>query len=122
MKLWNIKDFSKPVETISVDKGSGVTKPFFDKQLEVVFLCGKGDGNIKYYEWNGHTLKDHKNDFRSVTPGKGYGMLPKYCVDPMKQEIARFLKLEEKAAELVPFVCPKADKTKFHEDMYPDCE
>jgi hypothetical protein len=32
------------------------------------------------------------------------------------------LKLEEKAVELIPFVCPKADKTKFHDDIYPDVE
>lgn len=32
------------------------------------------------------------------------------------------MKLEEKAAELIPFVCPKADKSKFHDDIYPDVE
>lgn len=40
----------------------------------------------------------------------------------MKQEVARFLKLEEKAAEVISWICPKADKTKFHEEIYPDCE
>jgi hypothetical protein len=30
--------------------------------------------------------------------------------------------LEEKNAEMVPFVCPKADKSKFHDDIYPEVE
>jgi len=84
MKLWNTKDFSKPVLTQTIDKSSGVIKPFFDKYLEILFLCGKGDGNIRYFEWLNGNLKSYGNDYKTAVPGRGYGMLPKYTCDPMK--------------------------------------
>lgn len=49
-----------------------------------MYLCGKGDGNIRYYEWNNGDFKSFANDYKSNIPGRGYGMLPKYCCDPMK--------------------------------------
>jgi coronin-1B/1C/6 len=52
--------------------------------LEVLFLCGKGDGNIRYFEFLDGGLHHYNNDFQSNIPGRGYGMLPKYCCDPMK--------------------------------------
>lgn len=47
-------------------------------------MCGKGDGNIRYYEWINGMLKNYGNDYKSSVPGRGYGLIPKYCVNPMK--------------------------------------
>ena len=40
-------------------------------------MCGKGDGNIRYYEFNQGTLFNHGNDFKSTVPGK-VNLLLKY--------------------------------------------
>lgn len=36
--------------TDTIDSSSGVVFPFFDPDTNIVFLAGKGDGNIRYYE------------------------------------------------------------------------
>ena len=33
-----------------LDQASGVMMPFFDEDTKVLFIAGKGDGNIRYYE------------------------------------------------------------------------
>ena len=48
--------------------------------------------------------------------------MPKHCVDTTRQEVAKFVKLEEKQAEVIPFICPKSDKHRFHEDIYPEID
>ena len=53
-----------------IDNSSGIIWPFYDKYLDVLFLCGKGDGNIRYYEYNSGTLHYFGNDFKTTVPGR----------------------------------------------------
>lgn len=48
--LWDENDLSQPLTTDTIDSSSGVVFPFFDPDTNIVFLAGKGDGNIRYYE------------------------------------------------------------------------
>jgi coronin-2 len=48
--IWDQNDLSKPLTTDTIDSSSGVVFPFYDIDTNIVFLAGKGDGNIRYYE------------------------------------------------------------------------
>ena len=48
--IWDQNDLSKPLTTDTIDSSSGVVFPFYDSDTNIVFLAGKGDGNIRYYE------------------------------------------------------------------------
>jgi WD40 repeat protein len=48
--LWDPKNFKEPLTRTNVDSASGVLLPFYDNDTSVLFLGGKGDGNIRYYE------------------------------------------------------------------------
>lgn len=49
-KVWDIKNMDKPISTTLIDKSSGILYPYFDSDLDIMYLAGKGDGNIRYYE------------------------------------------------------------------------
>lgn len=48
--IWDQNDLSQPLTTDTIDSSSGVVFPFYDPDTNIVFLAGKGDGNIRYYE------------------------------------------------------------------------
>lgn len=49
MNLWDSNNLAKPLKTITIDTSSGVVMPFYSDN-SIVFLAGKGDGNVRYYE------------------------------------------------------------------------
>lgn len=44
---------NEPVTTVDVDSSHGVLMPNFDNELNILWLVGKGDLFLKYYEWKG---------------------------------------------------------------------
>ena len=68
--------------------------PIFDADTNVLYLCGKGDGNVRYYEFVNHDpWMFGLSEFRSTTSCKGMCMVPKRANDVMSCETARLLKL-----------------------------
>ena len=48
--IWNQDDVSHALLTDIIDSSSGIVFPFFDYDTNIIYLAGKGDGNIRYYE------------------------------------------------------------------------
>ena len=46
--VWSQHDLSKALERDSIDSSSGVLFPFYDYDTKIIFLAGKGDGNVRY--------------------------------------------------------------------------
>ena len=62
----------------------------------MVYLAGKGDGNVRYYEVATDDSKPHVfylSQFISGAPQRGFGILPKRGCDTSQCEIFRFYKL-----------------------------
>jgi len=51
LKIWDPKMPDKPVKKVDIDQAAGVLMPFFDADTNVLYLAGKGDGNVRYYEF-----------------------------------------------------------------------
>ena len=49
-KMWDLRNLSKAIAHDSLDQASGTLFPFFDVDTNMLYLAGKGDGNIRYYE------------------------------------------------------------------------
>jgi len=121
--VWDANDLSKPLKMDAVDCSSGVLFPFYDHDTRVVFVAGKGDGNIRYYE-----IVDEKpychylSEFKSSAPQRGLGFMPKRGVDPAKCEIMRFFKLyaTKDFVEPISMIVPRKSEA-FQDDLYPDC-
>jgi len=119
--LWDPRDFSKPLQKTSVDSASGILMPFYDNDTNVLFLAGKGDGNVRLYEIVDEAPYIHYlNEYKSNTPQRGMCMVPKRCVNVSDCEIVRLMKVGVKTVEPIAFQVPRKSDV-FQDDIFPDC-
>jgi len=113
--IWETGGLSN-VKTISLDQSAGVVMPFWTDN-NILFLAGKGDGNIRYYEYESDSLfalSEHK----SSEPQRGMCFLPRRALNVSDCEIARAYKVYGTTIEPIAFIVPrKADS--FQSDIYP---
>lgn len=113
--IWDAGSLSKP-KMITLDQSSGVVLPFWSDN-GILFLAGKGDGNIRYYECESDSLypiSEHK----SSEPQRGMCFLPRRALEVAECEIARAYKVAGSTIEPIGFIVPrKADS--FQSDIYP---
>lgn len=120
--VWNQHDLKKPLVQEVIDSSSGVVTPYFDYDTKMIYLAGKGDGNIRYYE-----LVDeapyvyYLNQFLSGQPQKALGFMPKRGVNVAQCEVFRFYKLHAAGniCEPISMIVPRKS-TLFQSDLYPD--
>lgn len=123
LKVWDLKKLSTPLATESIDNSSGALLPLFDNDTNVLYLCGKGDGIIRPFEFENKEPYLHKlNDgFRSTQPAKGLCMVPKRGLNVMGCETARILKLTNNSGvHPLSFTVPRKSDA-FQDDIFPDC-
>ncbi|KAJ8962012.1 hypothetical protein NQ314_005794, partial [Rhamnusium bicolor] len=98
--VWDENDISKPLYTDTIDSSSGIVFPFYDIDTNIVFLAGKGDGNIRYYEITDEAPYVHfLNQFLSGNPQRGLGFMPKRGLKTSQCEVFRFYKLHATKGE-----------------------
>lgn len=108
MSIWDAKNLSEPVKSETIDTASGMLMPFFDECTSMLYLAGKGDGNIRYYEW----VDDDKglyllSEYKSSDPQRGLGFLPKRAVNVVDTEITRAFKVHVNMVEPISFKVPR---------------
>ena len=118
--MWDPRNTAEPFHVLDLDQSAGAFMPFYDGDTGILFLAGKGDGSVKYFEINSDAPYVHYIDeHRSNEPQKGLALIPKRMVDTTVCEIARGLRLCNNWVEVVSFQVPrKADV--FQKDIYPD--
>lgn len=119
--IWDQRNLSKELWRIGIDTSNGILMPYYDHDTKVVFLAGKGDGNISYYEIVDTSPYCHYlNNFGSSAPQRGLGVMPKRGCDTHKCEIMRFYKLHaaRNFVEPVSMIVPRKSDI-FHEDIFP---
>ncbi|XP_051975558.1 coronin-2B [Xyrauchen texanus] len=119
--LWNQEDLSSPITEEEIDGLSGVLFPFYDADTHMIYLAGKGDGNIRYYEVSSEKpYLQFLMEFRSPTPQKGLSVMPKRGVDVGECEIFRFYKLVtlKSLVEPVSMIVPRRSES-YQEDIFP---
>eukprot|EP00403_Amphidinium_massartii_P016771 CAMPEP_0178428024 /NCGR_PEP_ID=MMETSP0689_2-20121128/30057_1 /TAXON_ID=160604 /ORGANISM="Amphidinium massartii, Strain CS-259" /LENGTH=453 /DNA_ID=CAMNT_0020049769 /DNA_START=51 /DNA_END=1412 /DNA_ORIENTATION=+ len=123
--IWDLRklngDATEPLNMINMDQGTGALYPYFDEGTGMLYIWGKGDGNVRYFEVADEDPYLHFiNHFGTTTPQKGYTFLPKRCCDVSKHEVMRALKLETNLVQPVSFRVPRKSEA-FQEDLYPEC-
>ncbi|XP_054280556.1 coronin-2B-like isoform X2 [Macrosteles quadrilineatus] len=121
VSVWNDENLHLLHEE-TIDSSSGVIFPYYDPDTNILFLAGKGDGNIRYYEIVDQAPYIHfLSQYISGSPQRGLGFMPKRGCDVSQCEIFRFYKLHATRGmcEPVSMIVPrKSDQ--FQEDLYPD--
>jgi coronin-1B/1C/6 len=119
--LWNGDTLKEPLKMENLDSTNGTLFPFFDGDCNLLYLCGKGDSVIRYYELT--TDEDYAYPigmYQSSDPQRGFGWMPKRGLNVNANEIGRCYKLHQKGlCEVIPFTIPRKSEL-FQEDLYPD--
>jgi len=119
--IFDPRNFGTPLTRQNVDSSSGILMPFFDRDTNILFLAGKGDGNIRYYEIVDEAPYIHYlSEFKSATPQRGMCLMPKRAVNVSECEIVRVLKLSTKLLEPISFQVPRKSDI-FQDDLFPPC-
>ncbi|KIR26170.1 deoxyuridine 5'-triphosphate nucleotidohydrolase [Cryptococcus deuterogattii LA55] len=116
VSLWDTSSL-KNLDTQSIDSSAGVLMPFYAEGNDILFLAGKGDGNIRYYEFEGDQLH-FLNEYKTSDPQRGMTLLPRRALDTQEHEIARVYKLSGGCVEPLSFIVPRKSES-FQSDIFP---
>jgi len=115
-----------PMTIEDIDTSNGVMFIFYDPDTNVVFLAGKGDSVIRYFEIVETEPYVHwLSNYSSNVPQRGIGYMPKRGVNVNICEIARMFKLAQGSGnqggycEPVAFTVPRKSEL-YQDDLYPD--
>ncbi|XP_039996815.1 coronin-2B-like [Xiphias gladius] len=120
--LWDPDDLSEPLYEEDLDGSAGVLFPFYDPDTHMLYLAGKGDGNIRYYELSAEKpYISFLTEYRSLLPQKGLGVMPKRGLDVSACEVFRFYRLiaVKDLVEPLSMIVPRKESDIFQEDLYP---
>ncbi|KAJ1566279.1 Coronin-2B, partial [Cladochytrium tenue] len=118
--FWDLKKMSEPLRQENIDTASGLIVPKFDADTSVLYLAGKGDGNIRYYEWTDDDRGFFPlSEYKSSDPLRGIGFLPKRACAINECEVARIFKVHPTFIEPISFKVPRKSDA-FQADIFPD--
>jgi len=119
--LWDPRNPKEPIGGFEIlDSISGVCMPFWDDGTQCLYLAGKGDGNIRYYEYENDKF-EYLTQYTSPNPQRGIAFLPKRGINLHDNEVLRAFKTVNDAyIEPVSFIVPRRSEM-FQSDIYPPC-
>lgn len=117
--LWDIRDPKEPVGGFQMlDAISGVCMPFWDDGTQCLYLAGKGDGNIRYFEYENGKF-EFLSEYKSADPQRGVAFLPKRGVNTHENEVMRAFKtVNDSYIEPISFIVPRRAEV-FQDDIFP---
>lgn len=119
LALWDIKAYREPVGGFQMlDSIAGVCVPFWDDGTQCLYLAGKGDGNIRYYEYENDEFQ-YLSEYKSADPQRGIAFVPKRGVNTHENEVMRAYKsVGDTYIEPISFIVPRRAEA-FQDDIYP---
>lgn len=117
MFLWDTTNLAAgPLKQITLDTSSGIIMPFWSDN-NIVFLAGKGDGNIRYYELENDELH-YLTESKSSEPQRGLTFVPRRVLNTEENEIAKAYKITGTTIQPVSFCVPRKAES-FQSDIFP---
>jgi len=118
--VYDPKKFDTPIHVSDIDSAGSIMIPFYDPDSSVLFLTGKGDASIKYFEVVAEEPYVHfLSDFRDNESLKGACFLPKAACDTKTCEIDVCFRVMRDWISPVSFIVPRKSDL-FQGDIYPD--
>lgn len=121
--VWDIRNFGAPLIKKRLDDYSGVPFLYFDEEQKVVYVAGKGESAISFFQYSSESTNfiDYLGSFKGREPQKGFSFMPKKVLDLMSNEVNRGVRLTAKTVEYVSFKVPRKSGT-FQADLFPPCK
>eukprot|EP01095_Lingulamoeba_sp_RSL-Kostka_P006313 TRINITY_DN197_c0_g2_i3.p2 TRINITY_DN197_c0_g2~~TRINITY_DN197_c0_g2_i3.p2 ORF type:complete len:451 (-),score=191.45 TRINITY_DN197_c0_g2_i3:2661-4013(-) len=113
-------NLSTPITKKNIDTSSGIIMPFYDNDTGMLYLAGKGDGNVRYYEMVNDAPYIHfVSEYKSSTPQLGMNFVPKTICNVSECEVAKALKVSNNMVEPISFTVPRKQTAMFQDDIFP---
>lgn len=120
ISVYDCRSFKSAVSVTHLDSGSGTLMPFFDSDTSMLFLAGKGDTSVRFYEFSKATPFVVEGGCDTVVQVKGAALVPKLAVNTSAAEVNRLLLLTQTNIVPLPYIVPRKVTSEFYEDLYPD--
>jgi coronin-1B/1C/6 len=123
--IWNLDEKSKEIKeesTNDLDTANSCLVPHYDADCGLLYLAGKGDSVIRYYEIVPEEPFIHYiNTYQSKDPQRGIAAIPKRSVNVNNCEVVKFYKLHgSKTGMLEPISMTVPRKSDLYQsDLYP---
>lgn len=123
MFLWDTRQTKSPLKKEIIDHNPGMMNIYEDPSTGIIFLMGKGDDVIKYYEVREDESTFHYiNKFVCKESHSDVCPFPKMIQDVSICEISRFARLTRDKLDHVMFQVPRREKKNnekiYYEDLY----
>jgi len=123
--IYDVKNLSAPlVGPCNLDNQAGMIMPFYDEDSDLIFLPAKGDGAIRYFEFEDKGDKPEIHfcsQYSSNDPTAAIASMPKRGVDVNTCEIVKLFRVQGTKLEPLSFKVPRKSSDLFQEDIFPDC-
>jgi len=123
-EVYDPRNLEEPVvKSTKLDSGSGMLMPFYDMDTDILYIAGKGDGNVRYYELvfgDENVTVNYIEQFGSNVPTNGCGFMPKRGCDVSVYEVAKLFKVTPDTVFPLSFRVPRKNSS-FDEEIFPPC-
>ncbi|KAB7497235.1 Coronin-7 [Armadillidium nasatum] len=129
LRIRDIRNFNKPLKVQTFDSSTGTLIPLYDPDTNMLFLAGKADVTIMYWEISDkdpfmteglkHNGKEDVFVLCSLQT-KGACLVPKRGLNVMSGEVNRLLQLTSNAIVPLTYQVPRKTYREFHADLFPD--
>lgn len=121
LAIYDPRSIKTRLATYKLPTSSSTSMLFEDPDNNLLFVAGKGDGSILFFEVTNDAPCVHPcSEYKSNTPQNGMVMLPKSVCKVETCEIGRFLKLSGTRVEPIRIQVPRQESSFFQEDLFPD--
>jgi len=123
-KIFDLKNTAQELTCQNLDNSAGIIMPFYDEDSDLLFLAGKGDGAIRYYEVvpgaEAAQVVEPISAFKSNDPTAAACSLPRRSCDVSVNEIIRLYKVTKQKIVPLQFQVPRKSDL-FQDDLFPPC-
>ena len=118
--VWDIRNFNTPLIRKRLDEFKGVPMTFFDEEHKVVYIAGKGESSISFFQYSSESPNyiDYLTSFKSKDSLKGFSLMPKQTLDVMSNEVNRGVRLTQNYIEYISFKVSRRTGA-FQPDLFP---
>eukprot|EP00842_Homolaphlyctis_polyrhiza_P000099 jgi/Hompol1/108/HPOL_002021-RA len=126
--IWDARNLAQPLVNRKIDSSPGILTPLYDADTNMLFLSGKGDTTIRWFEIKPDNLNApiDANGTPLICPATltGACLVPKLGLNVMECEVARILAVTSDGSTIIPIsaVVPRKTHADFHADIFPDTQ
>ncbi|KAG8557620.1 hypothetical protein GDO81_016683 [Engystomops pustulosus] len=120
--LWDLRNFSRPVTSFSLDASSGLLIPLYDVDTGLLILAAQGEGTLYCMEVGTETpALAQLSQCVTEQQSRGLALAPKLCLDVMGSEVLRLLQLTDRFIIPISYTVPRKQAAQeFSSELFPD--